>query len=43
MRAQTDGAGGLRHLISLDGLSREALSAILDRAESYRRGASLRE
>ena len=37
MRAQTDGAGGLRHLISLDGLSREALTAILDRAESYRR------
>ena len=25
MRAQTDGAGGLRHLISLDGLTREAL------------------
>jgi len=37
MRAQTDGAGGLRHLISLDGLSREALTAILDRAETYRR------
>jgi aspartate carbamoyltransferase catalytic subunit len=37
MRAQTDGAGGLRHLISLDGLTREALTAILDRAESYRR------
>jgi aspartate carbamoyltransferase catalytic subunit len=37
MRAQIDGAGGLRHLISLDGLTREALTAILDRAESYRR------
>jgi aspartate carbamoyltransferase catalytic subunit len=37
MRAQTDGAGGLRHLISLEGLTREALTAILDRAESYRR------
>ena len=37
MRAQTDGAGGLRHLISLDGLTREAITAILDRAESYRR------
>jgi aspartate carbamoyltransferase catalytic subunit len=37
MRVQTDGAGGLRHLISLDGLTREAITAILDRAESYRR------
>ena len=37
MRSQTDSAGGLRHLISLDGLTREALTAILDRAESYRR------
>ena len=37
MRAQTDGAGGLRHLISLDGLPREALTALLDRAETYRR------
>jgi aspartate carbamoyltransferase catalytic subunit len=37
MRAQTAGAGGLRHLISLDGLTREALTALLDRAESYRR------
>src|SRR6202046_3843535 len=37
MRAQTDGAGGLRHLISLDGLSREVLTGILDRAEGYRR------
>jgi hypothetical protein len=44
MRAQTDGAGGLRHLISLDGLTREALTAILDRAESNppTRGASSR-
>ena len=38
MRSQTDSAGGLRHLISLDGLTRDALTAILDRAErSYRR------
>jgi aspartate carbamoyltransferase catalytic subunit len=37
MRVQTDGAGGLRHLISLDGLTRESLTSILDRAESYRR------
>ncbi len=37
MRSQTDSAGGLRHLISLDGLTREALTAILDRAETYRR------
>jgi aspartate carbamoyltransferase catalytic subunit len=37
MRAQTNGAGGLRHLISLDGLTREAITALLDRAESYRR------
>jgi aspartate carbamoyltransferase catalytic subunit len=37
MRAQQDGGGGLRHLITLDGLARDALTAILDRAESYRR------
>ena len=37
MRVQTDGAGGLRHLISLDGLPRETLTALLDRAETYRR------
>ncbi len=37
MRAQQDTAGGLRHLITLDGLDREALTGILDRAESYRR------
>ena len=37
MRSQQDSAGGLRHLITLDGLSRDALIAILDRAESYRR------
>src|ERR1700691_4712182 len=37
MRAQTDGAGGLRHLITLDGLGRDMLVSILDRAESYRR------
>ena len=37
MRSQIDGTGGLRHLISLDGLSRETLVALLDRAEGYRR------
>ena len=37
MRSQQDSAGGLRHLITLDGLTRDALSGILDRAESYRR------
>jgi aspartate carbamoyltransferase catalytic subunit len=37
MRSQLDGAGGLRHLVTLDGLARDMLVAILDRAESYRR------
>jgi len=37
MRVQLDSAGGLRHLITLDGLGRDMLTAILDRAESYRR------
>jgi aspartate carbamoyltransferase catalytic subunit len=37
MRSQLDGAGGLRHLTSLDGLSRQMLTSLLDRAESYRR------
>ena len=37
MRSQTDNAGGLRHLVTLDGLSRSLLTAILDRAESYKR------
>jgi aspartate carbamoyltransferase catalytic subunit len=37
MRSQQDLAGGLRHLITLDGLARDALVAILDRAETYRR------
>lgn len=37
MRTQLDGAGGLRHLISLDGLTRQTLTALLDRAETYRR------
>ncbi len=37
MRSQLDDHGGLRHLISLDGLSREALTGLLDRAENYRR------
>ncbi len=30
-------SGALRHLITLEGLTRDALTAILDRAESYRR------
>ena len=37
MRPQQDSAGGLRHLVTLEGLTRDALVAILDRAESYRR------
>jgi len=37
MRSQLDGAGGLRHLITLDGLGRDMLVAILDRADTYRR------
>jgi aspartate carbamoyltransferase catalytic subunit len=37
MREQLDGAGGLRHLITLEGLHREVLSGLLDRAEKYRR------
>jgi aspartate carbamoyltransferase catalytic subunit len=37
MRSQQDAAGGLRHLVTLDGLPREALTSILDRAETYRR------
>jgi aspartate carbamoyltransferase catalytic subunit len=37
MHSQLDGAGGLKHLITLDGLSRQTLTALLDRAESYRR------
>jgi aspartate carbamoyltransferase catalytic subunit len=37
MRSQLDGGGGLRHLITLDGLSRQMLTSLLDRAETYRR------
>jgi aspartate carbamoyltransferase catalytic subunit len=37
MRAQQDNAGGLRHLVTLEGLTRDVLAGILDRAESYRR------
>ncbi|HEY2684174.1 MAG TPA: aspartate carbamoyltransferase catalytic subunit [Steroidobacteraceae bacterium] len=37
MRSQQDNAGGLRHLITLEGLPREVLSNLLDRAEVYRR------
>src|SRR6202041_2218368 len=37
MRSQQDSAGGLRHLITLDGLTRDALTSILDQAERYRR------
>ncbi|MBS0612184.1 MAG: aspartate carbamoyltransferase catalytic subunit [Proteobacteria bacterium] len=37
MRSQFDDFGGLRHLITLDGLSREQITAILDRAQNYRR------
>ncbi len=37
MQSQQDSAGGLRHLVTLNGLGREVLTSILDRAESYRR------
>ncbi len=37
MRSQQDSAGGLRHLVTLEGLARELLTGILDRAETYRR------
>ena len=37
MRSQTDNAGGLRHLVTLEGLARDQLTALLDRAETYRR------
>lgn len=37
MRSQQDSKGGLRHLINLQGLSRDTLTSILDRAESFRR------
>ncbi len=37
MRSQQDSAGGLRHLVTLEGLTRDVLAGILDRAESYRR------
>src|SRR5260370_2399204 len=37
MRSQQGSAGGLRRLITLEGLARDALTAILARAERYRR------
>ena len=37
MRSQHDGAGGLRHLVTLEGLARDALAKILEGAERYRR------
>jgi aspartate carbamoyltransferase catalytic subunit len=37
MRLQLDNAGGLRHLITLEGVARDTLTMILDRAETYRR------
>src|ERR1700730_2527717 len=37
MRSQQDGAGGLRHLVTLEGLTRDVLTGSLDRAEGYRR------
>ncbi len=37
MLSQLDEFGGLRHLITLDGLSRETLGTLLDRAQYYRR------
>jgi aspartate carbamoyltransferase catalytic subunit len=37
LRSQLDEYGGLRHLITLDGMTRESITALLDRAENYRR------
>jgi aspartate carbamoyltransferase catalytic subunit len=37
MRSQLDEFGGLRHLITLDGLSRASITMLLDRAQNYRR------
>ena len=37
MRSQLDEFGGLRHLITLDGLSRTSITHLLDRAQNYRR------
>jgi aspartate carbamoyltransferase catalytic subunit len=37
MRSQQDSAGGLQHFITLEGLGRDTLTTLLDRAESYRR------
>jgi aspartate carbamoyltransferase catalytic subunit len=37
MREQQDNGGGLRHLVTLEGLTRDVLTALLDRAEHYRR------
>jgi aspartate carbamoyltransferase catalytic subunit len=37
MQSQQDAAGGLRHLTTLDGLPRDLLTSLLDRAEGYRR------
>jgi aspartate carbamoyltransferase catalytic subunit len=37
MQSQQDAAGGLRHLTTLDGLPRDLLISLLDRAEAYRR------
>ncbi len=43
MTAQTDATGRLAHLLTLDGLPRPALVALLDRAQAFADGADARQ
>ena len=43
MTEQTDSEGRLRHLLTLEGLPREALVALLDRAQAFAGGADARD
>jgi len=43
MTEQTDSEGRLRHLLTLEGLPREALVALLDRARAFADGADARD
>ena len=42
MTAQTDASGALRHLLTLDGMSRVQLTALLDRAQHFAEGHDAR-
>ncbi|MBP6798067.1 MAG: aspartate carbamoyltransferase catalytic subunit [Luteimonas sp.] len=42
MTPQTDAEGGLRHLLTLEGLPRATLSSLLDRAQAFAGGADAR-